>query len=128
MSNKYELLTIFSMKESSDMGPHKDKVKDILSKTGFSLVSEELEMGRRILAYPINKEKEGFYWIPYIEATENADFKELNILLKRYTGILKTMLVTYDEEKIKRFKAKEDEFRRKKIEAICSVNVNPKMK
>ncbi len=117
MANKYELLTIFSLKGNSEIEPKKEKVKNMLEKTGFKLTDEINEMGRRILAYPIKKQKEGFYWVPKIESNDNPDYDELNLLLKRDTDILKSMMIKLDEGKISRLRKKEEIFKKKKIEA-----------
>jgi len=114
--NRYELLMILSIKESQDVTGYKEKIKNILAANDFEIYQDN-ELGKRQLAYPIKKEKEGYYWVPIVEAKENASTENLLIFLKRTNFILRTMIVKYDEEKIKKLKQKEEEFRRAKLEA-----------
>lgn len=115
-TNKYELLTIFSLKDSVDVKTLKDEVTQILSNNKFEIYKDN-ELGKRTLAYPIRKETEGYYWVPIISSSENSSIDNLLILLKRKQYILRTMILKYDEEKLKRLKEKEEKYKKAKFDA-----------
>lgn len=114
--NKYELLIIFSIKNSKDIASLKKEVTEVLNNNHFEIYRDN-ELGKRTLAYPIKKETEGYYWVPIISASENSSIDQLLIFLKRKSYILRTMIVKYDEEKLKRLKGKEEKFKKAKLEA-----------
>lgn len=116
MQKKYELLMIFSTKEKKEIGLLKNNAKEKIEARNFNILSEK-EMGNRNLAYPIRKQKEGFYQIYYI--SPKNEIPEVNELLKdfrREPDILRALVFVYDEKKIERIKQREEEFKRRKIE------------
>ncbi|MFN3410562.1 MAG: 30S ribosomal protein S6 [Exilispira sp.] len=116
MQKKYELLIIFSTKEKKDINLLKNSAKEKIDLYEFSILSEQ-EMGNRNLAYPIKKQKEGFYQIYYI--SPKKDIPKVNELLKelrRDQDILRALIFVYDEQRLERIKQKEEEFKRRKIE------------
>lgn len=116
MQKKYELLIIFSTKEKKDINLLKNSAKEKIAAYDFLILSEQ-EMGNRNLAYPIKKQKEGFYQIYYI--SPKKDIPQVNELLKEFRrdqDILRALIFVYDEQRLERIKQKEEEFKRRKIE------------
>lgn len=116
MQKKYELLIIFSTKEKKDINLLRNSAKEKIDSCDFLILSEQ-EMGNRNLAYPIKKQKEGFYQIYYI--SPKKDILKANELLKelrRDQDILRVLIFVYDEQRLERIKQKEEEFKRRKIE------------
>lgn len=116
MQKKYELLIIFSTKEKKDISLLKNFAKEKIESHNYLILSEQ-ELGSRNLAYPIRKEKEGFYQIYYITPKEEKfNNNELLKELRRSQDILRALIFVYDEKRIERMKQKEEEFKRRKIE------------
>ncbi|HPC38641.1 MAG: 30S ribosomal protein S6 [Spirochaetota bacterium] len=116
MQKKYELLIIYSTKEKKDVNLMKNSSREKIEAHNFTILSEQ-EMGNRNLAYPINKQKEGFYQIFYISPkNEKPEVNELLKDFRRDPDILRPLIFVYDEGRIERVKQKEEEFKRRKIE------------
>ncbi len=116
MSKKYELLMIFSCRSQKDVSELKQNVRSAIESKKFSIFSEQ-EMGRRNLAYPIEKQNEGYYHIFYISQNdEGASVNELLKDFRREKDILRSLAFVYDEEKLSRLHAKEEKFRNRKME------------
>jgi ribosomal protein S6 len=116
MQKKYELLIIFSTKEKKEVSLMKNSSREKIEAHNFTILSEQ-EMGNRSLAYPINKQKEGFYQIFYISPkNETPEVNELLKDFRRDPDILRALVFVYDEKRIERIKQKEEGFKRRKIE------------
>ncbi len=63
--NTYELTVILRLKE---LEATQEKMKDILSKSGITIVSEE-PWGNKKLAYEIDNEREGYYFFATVQTS-----------------------------------------------------------
>ncbi|MCX8058247.1 MAG: 30S ribosomal protein S6 [Spirochaetes bacterium] len=115
MFNAYEMLVVYSLKEASRLDSFKEETRKIFKENGFEISKEE-EMGKKILAYPINKEKEGYYYLFYLKNSKEANYQDLHKQIKRRDFILRYLMLGVDESKIQKLKKKEEEFKNLKIE------------
>ena len=72
--NTYELTLIF---RNRDVESLKARVAEIFQKHGVSVKSEE-EWGTKRMAYEIDGEREGFYYLPEIESPPESIQKVIN--------------------------------------------------
>ncbi len=92
MVNKYELALIFKDDENSS-AEGLNSVKELLTNSGIKITNEDV-WGSKELAYPIKKEKRGYYVILNLEG-ESLTVKKierdlrLNNLLLRFLTIKK---------------------------------------
>ena len=87
---KYELITILRVSENVES--LKDNVKDIIQKHGVKVESEDA-WGIKKMAYEIDNEQEGYYYILIIESPPEAirkfsDEFQLNSDILRYLPII----------------------------------------
>ena len=93
--NSYELTLILRITESLES--LKEVVKKILEKHEVQVQSED-EWGSRKLAYQIDKEKDGHYWLFNIDAPPEAAQKVTNDF-RLNTDILRHLFVKLDKKK-----------------------------
>ena len=93
--NKYELAVVVSAKiEDEDRAATIEKVKEYITRFGGT-VTEVDEWGKRRLAYPINKETEGYYTLVNFEST--PDFTaELDRRYKITDGVIRSLIIKKD--------------------------------
>ena len=94
--SKYESVLVISMKLGEE-GIQKliEKFKTLIEKN--ATLDTVDEWGKRRLAYMINKESEGYYFL--FNFTSNADFPaELDRRYKITDGVLRTVIIKKDEE------------------------------
>ncbi len=93
----YEMM--FIVKTTLEEAAVKNTVKElsdiITSRNGK--ITNTKEMGQRELAYPINKEVSGFYYVFNFEAN-NDIINELNRKSKINENIIRHMIIKLDEE------------------------------
>ncbi len=93
----YELSFIIS---SAIPETEHDKVQqEILSyieKTGAKISKQPQVIGRRKLAYPIKKQKHGFYVFLEFEAEDKTGFVDMETKIKHNPGILRHLLIKKD--------------------------------
>ena len=94
---KYEIMYIVSAKldESKLDGISKEVQKLITSNKGK--VIEFKDLGRKKLAYPINKEVSGFYYLMNAEASADA-IKEFDRKLRINENILRHLILNKESE------------------------------
>ncbi len=94
---KYEIMYIVSAKldESKLDGISKEVQKLIASNKGK--VIEFKDLGRKKLAYPINKEVSGFYYLMNAEASTDA-IKEFDRKLRINENILRHLILNKESE------------------------------
>lgn len=94
---KYEIMFIVkaTLEESALKSITKD-VQALISK-GESKVIEFKDMGRKKLAYPINKEISGFYYLMNVEAT-NEVIQEFDRKLRINENILRHLILKKESE------------------------------
>lgn len=95
--NKYEIMLIVKTGMEADaasklVNSYKKVITD-----GKGEVTNFKEMGQRKLAYPINKEINGYYFVMNFGA-EAETIKELDRRLKIDENIIRHMIIRLDEE------------------------------
>lgn len=102
MQKNYELALIL---KSALVTKEKDAILDMVGKT-LKLKSADLKMteaGKKLLAYPIGKEKDGQYFFMQFSA-EGSGVKELSSKLRQNPNVVRYLLL-HDNRKIKKEKA-----------------------
>ncbi len=91
---QYEIICLFYA-DSNKFQTGRDEVRDTLKELDIKIIGEE-HMGLRSLAYPINKEKQGNYFLyRSVAAAENAH--KVRSKLKHYTKLLRMMVIKNEE-------------------------------
>ncbi len=100
MTKDYELMVILSPKLSADAAAQEnDKIMALITDSGGEIVKID-DWGKRTLAYPIEKNYEGYYFVNYyrFESLEIKNFKrQLNI----NENLIRYMIITRDEKRSK---------------------------
>jgi len=96
MIKNYELMVIVSPKLSNDEADAANEA--ILSQVGENggEIAKTDPWGRRMLAYPINKMQEGYYYVNYF-SLESTTVKMLKRLMNINENILRHMFVARGE-------------------------------
>ena len=94
---KYEIM--FIVKSSLDENTLASLVKDVqnLIANNKSKVIEFKDLGRKKLAYPINKEVSGFYYLMYVTATTET-IQEFDRKLRINENILRHLILKNESE------------------------------
>ena len=94
---KYEIMFIVkSNLEESALNNIVKEVQGLISDNG-SKVIEFKDMGRKKLAYPINKEINGFYYLMNVEATREV-IQEFDRKLRINENILRHLILKKESE------------------------------
>lgn len=97
MTKHYELLYLVTANYTEDeLVPIKEKVKDLLKKFGGEVTSED-SLGKKKLAYPINKSFQGYYLI-YEFDLEGSKLAELDKNLRMTNELLRHTIVNKNFE------------------------------
>lgn len=105
MVKDYEMMVIIKPGVSSEeAAKENDRVMNYISENGGNLLKTD-PMGKRILAYQINKVSEGYYFVNYfnVEPTCIKDFKRL---MNINENILRYMIVNAPVPRRKRGRIK----------------------
>lgn len=105
----YEVMYIVSPETADDdVTAINQTITQILEKEGATIVSNE-DMGRRKLAYPINKKNEGHYVLLEINGS-GSEILELERRMRVNDAIIRFVTVRVDEDRKKadKLKAKRD--------------------
>ncbi len=95
--NKYEIMFIVkATMESDQVKTTAENLKKLVSELGGK-VAEYKELGEKKLAYQINNEINGYYFVMQFEATKEAE-AELNRKANIDENILRHLIVKLDEE------------------------------
>lgn len=95
---KYELSFIISSAiAETEHEAVKQEILGYLSKAKATIVREPYFIGRKKLAYPIKKQKHGFYAFLEFESEEAANLKELDINLRHNNNILRHLIIKLDK-------------------------------
>ena len=86
---KYEYLYILDPQEEI-IKKTIEEVKEIYNKIGVRLLKEE-EMGKRRLAYAIEKKTDGFYYLTQIEIDDISKLREFEKELKLNKNVIRFM-------------------------------------
>lgn len=88
----YEMMIILDPQvDERNLQPMLDKLLAVVPQEGGTLVNIDI-MGRRVLAYPINKKSEGIYVVVYMSATPETA-QELDRQLGLNESVLRTKLL-----------------------------------
>ena len=95
MKLKYELMVILKplLPEDIRTGVLK-KMEGIITKHNGKVISQD-SWGKKHLAYPINKHKEGYYIVYKLEL-EGKQIKEIQTNIKLMNDILRVLLIKED--------------------------------
>jgi len=92
MTKHYELLYLVSPNFSDEeLGPVKEKVRDLIVKFGGEITFED-SLGKKKLAYPIQKHFQGYYLL-YTFYLDGAELKELERQLRLTNELLRHVIV-----------------------------------
>ena len=94
---KYEIMFIVkATQESADVKKTAENAKKILIDEKAN-VTEFKELGEKRLAYPINKETNGYYYCLHAEASNEA-INEFDRKLKLDESVIRHLIIRLDEE------------------------------
>ena len=110
----YELLYIISNQYTEDEAKSiKEKIDGVIKSHGGVIGYENL-MGKRKLAYPIDKIAHGYYTLTEFELEDGTKLKEINDFLRLDKEILRAQVIAKKKitpEEIERQKKQEAEFK-----------------
>ena len=96
MTKNYELMVILSPKlNEEEANQLNDSILAIVKDLSGELIKTE-PWGRRMLAYPINKLQEGYYFLNYLKM-ESLKVKTLKQQLGLNENIIRHMIITRGE-------------------------------
>ncbi len=94
---KYEIMFIIkSSMEESEIKKTAEELKKLINGKK-SKVIEMTEMGRKKLAYPINKELSGFYYVLKVE-TDHDTIKEFDRKVSINENVLRHLIIKIESE------------------------------
>ncbi len=92
---QYELLYIVPAKYTeAELGALTEKISGIVA-TGGAKVTETHQLGKRRLAYPIDKVRNGNYVMAYVEAEPEA-MKKVDMNLRLSTDLIRHLIIDRD--------------------------------
>lgn len=96
--HKYELMYITRPDLDQDsLQSLREKVKSVIADNGGEVTQED-EMGKRRLAYPIDDLREGVYTVVNFQSTADL-LTELNRVMKIDDDIVRHMVINVDDKK-----------------------------
>ena len=96
MMNKYEIMFILKSNEEEAIKNQVSELKAIITDMKGEITNEK-EMGNRKLAYPINKELNGYYYV--INCNANSDVvAEFDRKAKISENVIRHLIIRLDEE------------------------------
>lgn len=96
LQEKYEAVVIFTVKSGEETVTNLTKKFAALIEENGTLL-ETVEWGRRVLAYPINFEKDGFYILYKFDSVPTFP-KEFERVISITDGVLRSMITLRKEE------------------------------
>ena len=94
--NKYEIMFILKSNEEEAIKSEVSNLKAIITDMKGEIVNEK-EMGNRKLAYPINKEVNGYYYVMNVNANNEA-IVEFDRKARISENVLRHLVIRLDEE------------------------------
>ena len=94
--NKYEIMFILKSNEEEAIKNEVSTLKAIITDMSGEIVDEK-EMGNRKLAYPINKEINGYYYVMNVNANNDA-IAEFDRKAKINENVIRHLIIRLDEE------------------------------
>lgn len=94
--NKYEITFILKSNEEEAIKKEVSELKSIITDMKGNITNEK-EMGNRKLAYPINKEINGYYYV--INCDANSEIvKEFDRKARINENVIRHLIIRLDEE------------------------------
>ncbi len=98
--SRYELMFIISPKvKEADMRPAADQIQKMIT-TGGGKIVEELDWGKKKLAYPIKSYRHGFYYVISFD-TDAATVQKLDSNLKQNDDLLRYLLIKLEPSAVR---------------------------
>ena len=94
--NKYEIMFILKSNEEEAIKNQVSEMKAIITDMKGE-ITEEKEMGNRKLAYPINKEINGYYYVMNVNANNDA-IQEFDRKARINENVIRHLIIRLDEE------------------------------
>ena len=94
--NKYEIMFILKSNDEETIKSQVSELKAIITDMKGE-ITEEKEMGNKKLAYPINKEINGFYYVININANKDA-VAEFDRKAGINENVIRHLIIKLDEE------------------------------
>ncbi|HQJ57339.1 MAG TPA: 30S ribosomal protein S6 [Caldisericia bacterium] len=93
---KYEMMVIFKPNLSDeDLKNEEEKIKNLILESGGEFINSNL-WGKRKLAYQIEKQSEGIYYLFYFKIPQNK-LTEFKTTLKLNMNILRFMILKMED-------------------------------
>ncbi len=98
--SRYELMFIISPKvKEADLRSSADQINKMIPGVGGKII-EELDWGKKKLAYPIKNYRHGFYYVIYFDA-EAAGVEKIQNSLKQNDDLLRYLLIKLEASAVK---------------------------
>jgi len=94
--NKYEIMFILKSNEEEAIKSQVSEMKAIITDMKGEITNEK-EMGNRKLAYPINKELNGYYYVMNVNAN-NEIVAEFDRKARINENVIRHLVIRLDEE------------------------------
>ena len=94
--NKYEIMFILKSNDEEAIKNQVSELKAIITDMKGEIVNEK-EMGNRKLAYPINKELNGYYYVINVNANNEA-VAEFDRKARINENVIRHLIIRLDEE------------------------------
>lgn len=94
--NKYEIMFILKSNDEEAIKTQVSELKAIITDMKGEIVNEK-EMGNRKLAYPINKELNGYYYVINVNANNDA-VAEFDRKARISENVIRHLIIRLDEE------------------------------
>ena len=94
--NKYEIMFILKSNEEEAIKNQVSELKAIITDMKGEITNEK-EMGNRKLAYPINKELNGYYYVMNVNAN-NEIVAEFDRKARINENVIRHLVIRLDEE------------------------------
>ena len=94
--NKYEIMFILKSNDEEAIKTQVSELKSIITDMKGEIENEK-EMGNRKLAYPINKELNGYYYVINVNANNDA-IAEFDRKAKINENVIRHLIIRLDEE------------------------------
>ena len=94
--NKYEIMFILKSNDEEAIKSQVSELKSIITDMEGEIVNEK-EMGNRKLAYPINKELNGYYYVINVNANNDA-VAEFDRKARISENVIRHLIIRLDEE------------------------------
>ena len=94
--NKYEIMFILKSNDEETIKNQVSELKSIITDMKGEIIDEK-EMGNKKLAYPINKEVNGYYYVMNVNANKEA-VAEFDRKSRISENVIRHLIIRLDEE------------------------------